>query len=465
MQIAFGSYEVGVLQRTPIPQLTPASEAKLAVLARGGWALKRSLDTGTENSHAFSLPFLLQVGGDDVRSQIIATDARVRAIDRDLAAIQREIDDRCFGLYDIGDDDRRAITDSFVSVAASEQESAAEDSDEDERNSAVDEKSLSVALVSWCVGVALGRFDIRLATGERAMPHEPEPFDPLPVCSPGMLTGNDGLPLAVPPAGYPIRWPEDGLLVEDLGHPRDLGTRVATVLSVVFGQRADAIERELCAILDAKSLRDWLRKPASFFADHLARYSKSRRQAPIYWPLSTESGGYTIWLYIHRLTDQTLFLAINDLVEPKLREAEESLRRLRAKGPARARAEEHDLEAHEALASELARFRDELLRVARFWKPDLDDGVVITAAPLWKLFRLGKWQKALKETWLALERGDYDWSHLAYTIRPDQVREKCKTDKALAIAHGLEELYVQAPASKKGKNRAAAEQNEDLDFE
>lgn len=32
-------------------------------------------------------------------------------------------------------------------------------------------------------------------------------------------------------------------------------------------------------------------------------------------------------------------------------------------------------------------------------KPDLDDGVQITAAPLWKLFRLPKWQKTLKETW------------------------------------------------------------------
>ena len=63
---------------------------------------------------------------------------------------------------------------------------------------------LAAGLVSWAVGVAVGRFDVRLATGEREWPVEPDPFDPLPVCSPGMLTGDDGLPLVTPPAGYPV---------------------------------------------------------------------------------------------------------------------------------------------------------------------------------------------------------------------------------------------------------------------
>jgi len=236
------------------------------------------------------------------------------------------------------------------------------------------------------------------------------------------------------------------------------------VLRVVRGPSAEETERDLCPILEVKSLREWLRKPASFFADHLARYSKSRRQAPIYWPLSTTSGGYTIWLYVHRLTDQTLFLAVNDFVEPKLRQTAESLRHLRMK-ETRSRADEKQLEELHDLETELTAFRDELLRVAAFWKPNLNDGVQITAAPLWKLFRLPKWQKTLKDTWMALERGDYDWSHLAYTIRPEQVREKCKTDKSLAIAHGLEELYVEPPPSKKGKKRATADQNQDFDFE
>jgi hypothetical protein len=43
--------------------------------------------------------------------------------------------------------------------------------------------------VRWAVGVAFGRFDWRLATGERDAPPEPDPFDPLPAKSPGMLPG------------------------------------------------------------------------------------------------------------------------------------------------------------------------------------------------------------------------------------------------------------------------------------
>jgi hypothetical protein len=56
----------------------------------------------------------------------------------------------------------------------------------------------------------------------------------------------------------------------------------------------------------------------------------------------------------------------------------------------------------------------------------------------------------LKDTWAKLEKGDYDWAHLAMHYWPDRVREKCKTDKSLAIAHNLEDLYIE-PAPKPGK--------------
>src|SRR5690606_5311171 len=126
----------------------------------------------------------------------------------------------------------------------------------------------------------------------------------------------------------------------------------------------------------------------------LKRYSKSRRKAPIYWPLSTPSGSYTLWLYYHRLTDQTLYTCVNDFVEPKLKEVADSASRLRQKSR-RSSAEEKELERLFDLELELRDFRDELLRIAAFWKPNLNDGVQITAAPLWKLFRHTSWQKTL----------------------------------------------------------------------
>ena len=72
----------------------------------------------------------------------------------------------------------------------------------------------------------------------------------------------------------------------------------------------DAIEQEACQILGVASLRDYFGNPNRFFDDHLKRYSKSRRQAPIYWPLSTASGSCTLWIYYHRLNDQMLYTCV-----------------------------------------------------------------------------------------------------------------------------------------------------------
>ena len=111
----------------------------------------------------------------------------------------------------------------------------------------------------------------------------------------------------------------------------------------------------------------------------------------------------------------------------------------------------------ETLLNELKELHTELSLWAPKWKPNLNDGVLITACPLWKLFRLPKWRKDLEACWKELEAGDYDWSHLAYTLFPTRVREKCKTDRSIAIAHGLEDLcQVQAPTPKKTRSKKAS---------
>ena len=81
------------------------------------------------------------------------------------------------------------------------------------------------------------------------------------------------------------------------------------------------------AELGVSSIADYLAKPTGFFADHLSRYSKSGRKAPIYWPLSSESGSYTLWLYYPRLSDQTLYACVNEHIDPKLAEVDGDLRR------------------------------------------------------------------------------------------------------------------------------------------
>ena len=86
--------------------------------------------------------------------------------------------------------------------------------------------------------------------------------------------------------------------------------------------------------------------------------------------------------------------------------------------------------------------RDDVERIAPLWAPNLDDGVIINAAPLWRLFgHTKKWQKACYACWEKLVDGDYDWSHLAMHLWPERVVRKCSNDRSLAIAHGLEEVF------------------------
>ena len=90
----------------------------------------------------------------------------------------------------------------------------------------------------------------------------------------------------------------------------------------------------------------------------------------------------------------------------------------------------------------------------------LDDGVMINSAALWPLLE-PQW-KDPKKWWTELatakDKKDYDWSHLAMNYWPERVREKCKTDKSLAIAHGLEHLYVEPEAApKKTRGRKKGE--------
>jgi hypothetical protein len=186
-------------------------------------------------------------------------------------------------------------------------------------------------------------------------------------------------------------------------------------------------------------------------------------------PLSSaSSAACQLWIYYHRLTDQTLFQCVNDFVKPKLEEVNRDIERLRGelrRADGGSSQQREKLEALEDLAFELKEFHDKLLRVAGLpYKPNRNDGMLITASPLWKLFRLPKWQKDLKACRESLEAGEYDWAHLAYTIWPDRVKKLCKTDRSIAIAHGLEHLCEVKAPEKKAKRRGKKADTE-LDFD
>lgn len=301
------------------------------------------------------------------------------------------------------------------------------------------ERQMSSAVVSYVVGCVFGRWDVRVVFREHRV-SEADVFEVLPACSPGMLQDADGLPITSDKVlgEYPVSVAWTGIVAHDADNPLGLTERIRQVIAILEADCSGAFEQELLGYLGAASLDEYLGNTNGFFGDHLRSYCKSRRYAPIYWPLSTPSGSYTLWLYYHRLTDQTLYTCVNDFVDPKLKQVSEEADRMRGKSH-RSSAEEKELERLTDLELELKDFRDELLRVAKFWKPNLNDGVQITAAPLWKLFQHRQWRNRLKETWEKLEAGEYDWAHLALSIWPERVVRACQKDRSYAIAHDLED--------------------------
>ena len=224
--------------------------------------------------------------------------------------------------------------------------------------------------------------------------------------------------------------------------PRDLTAAVRAVFDVVFGASADARWDEAAALLDPRGhdLRAWLR--SGFFERHLKLYSKSRRKAPILWQLGTPSGRYSVWLYAHRLTNDSLFQLQNDVLAPKLAYEERQLTNLvQSSGGSPSARERREIEAQERFVEELRVLLEEVKRVAPLWRPTLDDGIVLVMAPLWRLVPHKPWQRELKKKWSELAAGKYDWAQLAMHLWPERVVPKCGDDRSLAIAHGLEDVF------------------------
>lgn len=455
-RFGFPEFVVGVLQKIPLPTIPADVGKKFAAAAHRAWALKRAIDTRSETSRAFVLPVVLQMRSGSIETAAQAWIERIRVLDAEIGEIQTEIDELCFDLYGIDETDRRSIREGFgggadhiggpVENGADAEDETDDGSDAEDASdiqSSADAATLAEELVSWAVGVAFGRFDVRLATGKRSLPAEPEPFDPLPAYSPGMLAGEGGLAATNAPAGYPVAFPENGLLENDPGHQRDLARAVRAVFDEIFNANADAFWNEVGALLDPKrrDLGAWL--AAGFAEYHLKRYSKSRRKAPVFWQFSVTSGRYSVWLYYHRLTRDSLFQVQNEVVTPKLAQEERELTRLVEEAGANPSAKERKVIAdQEVFVEELRSFLDEIKRVAPLWKPALDDGVVLTMAPLWRLVPQPRpWQKELKSKWDELTAGKYDWSHAAMHLWPERVIPKCATDRGLAIAHGLKDVF------------------------
>jgi hypothetical protein len=274
------------------------------------------------------------------------------------------------------------------------------------------------ALASYLFGVAIGRW------GCRAVEKSPS----LAASVPKKLPAASDISQVIP------------IVVEDAGHPQDIIQRIRLALTRTLGDASDndigVLERTL-----GLPMREWLAR--KFFASHLVAYSDTGRRCPIYWQLATHSASYSVWLYVHAFNKDTMFRVQHDYVALKLAHEQRQLEGIRSEaGPNPSSAQRKAITAKETFVGELQAFLDEVKRVAPLWNPNLDDGVIVNFAPLWRLVPQHKpWQKELKATWDALCTGTYDWAHVAMHLWPERVVPKCAFDRSLAIAHDLETVF------------------------
>jgi hypothetical protein len=444
------SFDVGLVQQTPVPLLEHAAD-KLSQLALDCYGLTRSYDCANEITHAFCLPALAQFRHESLSASSNAVQDTRWAVERRLADNQSEIDRTVVELYGLPASVFASTADETVAPLSDADQTTAneEDVDETATSETADNKSKIGNLLMWSLGCCFGRWDVRFALNPSLLPKLQEPFDALPLCSPGMLIGTTGMPampdnivseawlrarpdvlripnseelsakgLPLTACDYPLSIEWNGIIPDDESHPNEIIRRVREVVQLLWGDLGDSIEQEACQILDVASLREYFRQPRHFFDFHIKRYSKSHRKAPIYWLLQSKNRNYGIWLYYHRLTPDTLYRAAREYVDPKVKLEEQRLDDLRGnlselKG-ATLRAREREISAQIDLLDEIRSFQKTVDRVALLnLKPDLNDGVLLNIAPLYELV---PWKEAHK-AWKELTEGKYAWSSISQQLR------------------------------------------------
>lgn len=367
---AFGSYTTGAIARAPVVDLSglPTQPARDLVAARRQEAQRKETD------HCFVSPW---AGSDADKT--------------DLVGLSEEVDSAVLGIVGF-DDPARPLSVTFPTEWFRKDYKGVTDPTAHQE-------------VSYLLGAALGRWDIRLASGDLLPPPLKGPYDALPPCSRGMLVGEDGLPSIAEPRN-PVVVPPDRLLHDEPGHQQDVVAAIEHAAGIV---QSGPSQVKLVLPNEIRDLRQHLR--TRFFGEHLKDYSGSRRFAPIYWYLAVPSREWGVWAYAPTLSRETLF-AVAGAARDRLRRLREHAAQLRGKiGGSAARQDVERVEKLDSLAEEVEEFLAVAEGVAQSgWTPDLNDGAVLCAAPLEPLFADDRWRREIAAHRTKLEKGQYPWA-------------------------------------------------------
>jgi hypothetical protein len=412
-------FEVGQIKRLPWPEARATSnrqdlEAHVqAILAR-----KREMASADELSSLFVSPATVALRRGSLQASIECVQDRWQQAAIEIRENHEQIDELGFDIFGFDARDREAVASHIGPTIQppdeSEEDSEASVDEAGPSNGLIGARGLVEDIISYCIGCVFGRWDIRLAFSDSPPTPFPDPFAAIPSHSVGMLT----FPRGVVPKGYPIKVDTDGIIVDEADNADDIVGRVREVLEAVWGEAAEAIEGSACDVLAVRHLREYFQRNGSngFWHDHIKRYSKRYRRAPIYWLLQSSKKSYALWVYYHRLDKDILFKTLL-YVETKIRLEENELTTMRAQKGAAGKAAkkfDKDIDKQENLLSELRDFEDKLRRAANLHlEPDLNDGVVLNIAPLWELV---PWREA-KGYWEELLEGKYEWSSIGKQLR------------------------------------------------
>jgi len=407
----------GVMQLVPVPEVKAGLKVEIQALAKDCWLNRRRLAVRSERSPWFSRPTVKATK----LAEVSALETKMKSeLDTEFVEKQSQIEKLVLQAYG-----------NVPPIAGGHSARSRPADPADEEAGEAVSLDLAGSAISFAAGLAFGRWNGGAVSPDDVLPDDP--LTPLPVEPPGFA--KDGQIL---------------YLVDDPNTGTGFVESVRLRLRREFGEEAETV---FCAQVGAADLQSYLDKPTGFFADHLAVYSKSRRQAPVYWPLSTRSEDFVIWIYYPKLEADSLTRLITEILDPRLRRLNDELAALATDG--KAGAQKAQLEALRLELAEMRRDFQEL--IAKGFKPDLNDGVLITACPLAKYFRHAGFRKNLEACWKELSRGDYDWSYLAMSMWPERVSKACRSDRSIAIAHGREDLCpAEPPKATRGRKKKSA---------
>jgi len=139
------------------------------------------------------------------------------------------------------------------------------------------------------------------------------------------------------------------------------------------------------------------------------------KKRPVYWLLQTAKKNYGFYIYNLKFTQDTLYSLIQKYIVPRI-----NLEKLRLNDiynkkdavntPKEKREKENFIVKSEDFIEELKLFKQNIQEVIDTgFKPDIDDGVILNMAPLYKLIPWKEPEKYYKN----LQMGQYEWAHVS----------------------------------------------------